>query len=378
MKVAIVHDYIKEYGGAERVLESLHEVFPDAQVYTSIYLPSFLGPHRERFKNWKINTSWFQDIPFKSKLISPLRILAPFIFQSLDLSKFDVVIVSQTGAYTPNLIKKGKAIQICYSHTPPRYLYGYATAREWKKNMVLRVLGEIANHFLRLVDYKSSQNVDYFIANSRNIASRIEKFYRRSSTVIYPPVDISSMYQLASIKNTTDTKYIIHNTKYFLAGGRIAKPKHIDLIVKTFEELKLPLKVFGRGFAGAELKSSKSNIEFLGEVSDEEKYALMAGAKAYVFAAKDEDFGITPVEAMVMGTPVIAYRSGGVLETVIEGKTGLFFDELSVKSLSEAIRKLGKARLNHDIIRGEAQKFSKERFQREIKEFINEKTHIKN
>jgi len=368
MKVAIVHDYIKEYGGAERVLESLHEIFPDAPVFTTIFLPKFLGPHRERFKNWKINTSWFQDIPLKGKLISPLRILAPFIFQSLDLSKFDVVIVSQTGAYTPNLISKGKAIQICYTHTPPRYLYGYATARDWKKNTTLRILGEVANHFLRLVDYKSSENVDYFIANSKNIASRIEKFYRRDSTVIYPPVDVTSdKLQAASSKGN-----------YYLAGGRIAKPKHINLIVKTFEELKLPLKVFGRGFAGAELKSSKSNIEFLGEVSDEEKYALMAGAKAYIFASEDEDFGITPVEAMANGTPVLAFKSGGVLETVIEGKTGLFFEELSVKSLSAAVKKLGKMKFNSDIIKDEAQKFSKERFKREIKNFVNEKSHSKN
>src|SRR5258708_20138259 len=173
MKVAIVHDYIKEYGGAERVLESLHEIFPDAPVFTTIFLPKFLGPHRERFKNWKINTSWFQDIPLKGKLISPLRILPPFIFQSLDLSKFDVVIVSQTEAYTPNLISKGKAIQICYTHTPPRYLSAYPTARDWKKNTTLRILEELANHFLKLLDYNTSETSNYFIPNSTNIPSPI-------------------------------------------------------------------------------------------------------------------------------------------------------------------------------------------------------------
>lgn len=370
MKVAIVHDYIKEYGGAERVLEALHEVFPDAPIYTSIYLPSFLGPHRERFESvsWrrKIKTSWFQDIPFKGKLISPLRILAPFIFQSLDLSDFDVVIVSQTGAYTPNLVNKGKATLICYSHTPPRYLYGYATARDWKKNKVSRIVGEIANHFLRLVDYKSSQNVDYFIANSENIGKRIQKFYRRNSTVIYPPVDV----QRGPVSKNKEN--------YFLAGGRIAKPKHIDLIVKTFEELKLPLKVFGRGFAGAELKSSKKNIEFLGEVSDDEKYQLIKDAKAYVFASEDEDFGITPVEAMSLGIPVIAYKSGGVLETVIEGKTGLFFDALSVKSLKSAIERFNELHFDAGTIIKYAGKFSKDRFKREIKDFINSKSYLKN
>lgn len=360
MKIAIVHDYIKEYGGAERVLEALHELYPKAPVYTTIYLPKFLGPHRERFKNWKILTSWFQDIPFKGKLISPLRIFAPYIFQSLDLSKFDVIIVSQTGAYTPNLVSKGKAIQICYTHTPPRYLYGYATAREWKKNLFLRVFGEVSNHILRIVDYKSSQNVDYFIANSKNTASRIQKFYRRSSTVIYPPV-------------TAGPASASSPAVYFLAGGRIAKPKHIDLIVKVFEELGLPLKVFGRGFAGAKLKSSKSNVEFLGEVSDEEKYKLMAGANAYVFASEDEDFGITPVEAMGQGTPVIAYRSGGVLETIIEGQTGIFFNSLNTKSLKEAIKKSQSISFNRDKIREYSKKFSKERFKKEIEAFVRSK-----
>ena len=211
MKVAIVHDYIKEYGGAERVLEALHEVFPDAPVFTTVYLPKFLGPHKDRFsakgeisphrggKNWNIKTSWFQYVPFNSKLISPARLIAPFLFRSFDFSGFDAVIVSQTGAYTPNLIDKKAAVQICYTHTPPRYLYGYATAREWKNNLVLKVFGEIANHFLRLVDFKSSQNVDYFIANSINVQNRIKKFYRRESTVIYPLVELAARAQSSEV-----------------------------------------------------------------------------------------------------------------------------------------------------------------------------------
>src|SRR5258706_962955 len=200
MKVAIVHDYIKEYGGAERVLEALHEMYPKAPVFTLVYCPKFLGPHRERFKNWDIRESWVGLIQFKSKLISPLRLIAPFVFKSMDLSDYDVVIVSATGAYTPNALQtknkelktknKNGAFHICYCHTPPRYLYGYATAREWKKNTFFRVMALIANHFLRLVDYHSSKNVDVFIANSQNVAARIKKFYRRDSVVVYPPVEI--------------------------------------------------------------------------------------------------------------------------------------------------------------------------------------------
>jgi len=368
MKIAIVHDYIKEYGGAERVLEALHELYPSAPVYTTIYLPKFLGPHRERFKNWKIITSAFQYIPFKGKLISPLRIIAPFIFQSLDLGRYDVVIVSQTGAYTPNLIEKGKAIQICYTHTPPRYLYGYATAREWKKNRLMNITGTLMNHILRMVDYQSTRKVDFFIANSQNVRKRIQKFYRRDAKVIYPPVDVQETSKKQQAKRDSARKGA--SSAYYLAGGRIAKPKHIDLIVKTFEELNLPLKVFGRSFAGEDLKSSKPNIEFVGEVTDSEKFELMRNAKAFVFASEDEDFGITPVEAQAFGTPVIAYKSGGVLESVIEGKTGIFFDKLSVDSLKNAILRASSIRFDSSSISKHAQKFSKERFKREIREFI--------
>lgn len=358
MKIAIVHDYIKEYGGAERVLEALHEIWPDAPVYTSVYLPQYLGPHRERFKDWDIRTSYFQKVPFNAKLISPFRIIAPCVFTRFDFSKFDVVIVSATGAYFPNLINKGKAIQICYCHTPPRYLYGFATAREWKKNIVFRILGEVANHFLRIADYNSSKNVDYYIANSHNVAERIKKFYRKESTVIYPPVDIKQVHK-ENIKQ-----------EYYLAGGRLARPKHIDLIVKACEELKVPLKVFGKAFGGYEIEIQNSNIEFVGEVSDEEKYQLMANAKAYIFAAEDEDFGITPVEAMAQGTPVIAYRSGGVVESVIDRKTGIFFDELAVDSLKKAIKQFENVKIDPNDCKRQAEKFSKSRFKKEIETFV--------
>ncbi|MEK7558817.1 MAG: glycosyltransferase [Patescibacteria group bacterium] len=388
MRVALVHDYIKEYGGAERVLEALHEVFPDAPVYTTVYLPEFLGPHREKFENppsgeasWDIKTSFLQFLPFKHKLISPIRLVAPFVFKTFNFSQFDIVIVSATGAYSPNSIRttinnsqlttnKKKPIHICYSHTPPRYLYGFATAREWKNNIIVRVFGELANHFLRLIDYKSSQNVDYFIANSKNIAERIKKFYKKDATVVYPPVEISNPKSQAPNKSQ-NTKYKIRNTNYYLAGGRIARPKNIELIIEAFGKLKIPLKVFGRSFGGLSISVSKHpNIEMLGEVSDEDKLELMRGAKAFVIAAEDEDFGITPVEAMSVGTPVIAYRSGGVLETVIDGKTGLFFEELTIASLSKAIKQFSNLTIKPEDCILQASKFSKDRFKKEIKDFV--------
>ncbi|MBI2420596.1 MAG: glycosyltransferase [Candidatus Levybacteria bacterium] len=374
MKVAIVHDYIKEHGGAERVLESLHNVFPDAPIYTSVYLPSFLGPHRERFESMDIRTSFLQYLPFKSKLISPFRLVASLAFGRFDFSKYDVVIVSATGAYLPNSINKKNAVQICYCHTPSRYLYGYETARDWKKSYTSVVIGTIAIHILRMFDFKYSKNVDDYIANSEETRRRMQKFYRRDAAVIYPPVEI---------KNHESRIMNQGKGEYYLTGGRIARAKHTDLILEAFAKNGLPLKIFGKGFAGFEEELRKKfgkykNIEFLGEVGDEEKDELMKGAKAFVFASEDEDFGIVPVEAMMAGTPVIAHRSGGVLETVIEGETGLFFDEFSVESLNNAIKKFETLRRAQGMfdsakIKQHAQKFSKERFEREIKEFVNSK-----
>src|SRR5438034_2424378 len=261
MKIALVHDYIKEYGGAERVLEALHEMYPDALVYTLLYAQQFLGPHRERFANWNIKPSFLQYIPFGYKFISIFRLVAPLVFQTFDFSGYDVIIVSATGAYSPNMIHKKSAKQICYCHTPPRYLYGYATARDWKKHVVFRVLGETANHFLRMVDYASSRNVDVFIANSENIKKRIEKFYRREATVVYPPVVISNVkYQMANDKSKK-TKYQILDTKYYLTGGRLARAKHVDVIIQAFAEFGMPLKVFGKGFEGYEEELRIKNYE---------------------------------------------------------------------------------------------------------------------
>lgn len=364
LRVALVHDYIKEYGGAERVLESLHDIYPDAPIFTSIYLPEFLGPHKARFKGWKIQTSFLQDFPFKAKLISPFRLLSPFAFTSFDFSDFDVIIVSATGAYFPNMLHKKNAVQICYCHTPPRYLYGYATAREWKKYPLLNGIGHIANHFLRILDEKISQRVDYYIANSHEVADRIKKFYRKDASVIYPPVDISSKLPSVSSKKKED---------YYVTGGRLARAKHPGLVIQACSELGITLKVFGRAFAGygEELKSlAGDTVEFLGEVSDEKKKELLRGAKAAIFAFEDEDFGILPVEVMGEGTPVIAYKSGGLKETIVDGKTGVFFEQLTTEGVKKGIAKFENTKIDPKACRAQAEKFNEERFKQEIKAFV--------
>lgn len=226
-----------------------------------------------------------------------------------------------------------------------------------------------------MVDYNASKNVDYYIANSEEVAARIKKFYRREATVIYPPVD------------TKNGKWQMTNGKskqYFLAGGRLARPKHIDLIIKACKELDVPLKIFGKGFAGygeelKEIVNRKSQIvngekkqltEFVGEVTDEEKWELMSSARAFLFASEDEDFGIIPVEAMAAGLPVIAYRSGGVQETVVDLETGLFFDELNVESLVNAIKKFQTMKFDSKVCQRRAEKFSKERFEEDVQRFV--------
>lgn len=361
MKVVIVHDYIKEYGGAERVLEALHELFPNAPVYTSIYLPEYLGPHRSRFKNWKIRTSWAQFLPFKAKLISPLRVISPLLFRSFDFSEYDLIITSATGAYFPNALKKKNARLLCYCHTPPRYLYGYKTARDWQKNMIMKAIGMLTNHFLRMVDLDASKNVDQYIANSNEVRRRIKKFYRKDAIVINPPVEMCPL--------NLSTKKM----GYFLTGGRLARAKHTDLIVRVCAKNNIPLKVFGKGFAGyggelKELAKNNKNIELLGEISDEKKWEIMQGAKAFLFASEDEDFGILPVEAMSAGLPVIAYYSGGVKETVIEGKTGIFFRELNEECLEKAIQNIEETKFDPKPCIRQAEEFRIEVFKRKMKE----------
>lgn len=367
LRVAIVHDYLKEYGGAERVVEGILEIFPDSPVYTAVYLPKFAGPQRAKVKKWNVKPSILQYVPLKTKLISLFRFVAPIVFSLMDLSKYDVVITSAAGTYTsPNFIKTGKnTLHLCYCHTPPRYLYGYPVANDWRNNWmrrILLVLGQIPMHFLRILDFKSAERPDYFIANSREVASRIEKFYRRDATVINPPVEIPKVNIGGKKEN------------YYVIGGRISRHKGHDIAIKAFTKLGLPLKVFGGTFASYGVDQFRNtagkNIKFLGEITDKEKYEVMAKARAFVFPSEQEDFGIVPVEAMAVGTPVIALGQGGVLETVVDGKTGVFFYERTPEALIKAVRKFEKMKFDAKNCAARARKFSKERFKREMLQFV--------
>lgn len=376
MKVALIHDYLIDYGGAERVLLVLHELFPKAPIYTLIVDERGMGSFWEKFKDVQIKTSWFNNVPFASRLISPFRFLIPFLWASFvrQLADYDLVISSASWAVTKGFDKKVGGIEICYVHTPPRYLYGYETSRVWQGKWYGKIIdfyALIVNHFMRQYDFARAQRVDYFIANSKNIQARIKKFYRHDATVIYPPIDLPHKQSLSF-----QDKSLILNRKslYFLAGGRMVASKNFDLIIEACKKANVSLRVFGSGVEEESLRRlANDRIVFLGKVGDDELADLYSNAEAFIVAQKDEDFGMTVIEANAYGCPVIAYRGGGYLETVIPGKTGIFFDRLTVDSLVYTLQHFDKVKWDKKLISRYAQKFSKERFKKEILAFMEQK-----
>lgn len=340
---------------------ALHEIFPQAPIFTVFSEVKKDRLLQEKFKNAKIIESWFGKLPWADKLISPLRFLLPLIWGSFNFRDYDLVISSASWAVTKGFAR-GKTKEICYCHTPPRYLYGYETSRNWQKHWYVRLYAALVNHFMRLYDFKQAQKVTWFIANSKEVQARIKKFYRRESVVINPPVEIPARTRSVAGGSRED---------YFLTGGRLELPKNFDLVVKACNQLKLPLKIYGDGLQRESLESiAGPTVEFLGTVSNEERQELMAGAKAFIVAATDEDFGMTPVEAMAAGRPVIAFRGGGYLETVVEGKTGEFFNESTAEALAKTLKSFDPMKYKPEDCRKQAEKFSKERFKKEIDSLV--------
>lgn len=369
MKIAIVHDQLQEFGGAERVLISLKKIYPDADVYTSYLSLSSLGQHASEIKNWHVKTSWADKVPFLKRLHSPFRFLAPFIWESFDFSKYNLVISSSATQMCKGVIVKPHTLHISYVHHPPRYLYGYETAMEWQKYWPVKIYGHLINHFLRMWDYTSSQRPHFLIANSVETQKRIKKFYRRDSTVIYPPVSIPL--------HTPNSSLLTPN--YFITVSRLARAKHIDILVKTANKMKVNLKIVGSGRDETYLRSiAGPTVEFLTGLSDEELKNVYQKAKAFLFASVDEEFGIAPVEAMGYGIPVIAYSSGGLKETVIEGVNGYLYLDLKEESLIDKIKKLESLSEKEYVeirnnARKESEKYTEEVFRKKIVEFVNEK-----
>lgn len=370
MKVALVHDYLKEYGGAERVLQTLHEMFPEAPIYTAFMTPG--SSAAKAFSGAKIITSWADWLIRYKNLHSALRFLIPAIWESFDrqLANYDLVILSSSGYLTKPVRIPKQVRVICYCHTPSRFLYGYATQAEWQRYWPIRAYGYLVAHFLRLYDFLGAKRVDKFIANSKNVQKRIEKFYRRDSILIYPPVEVEQIKRNL-LSNRSSPK-----AEYFLIVSRIVGTKGVELAMQAAQKLGVPLKIAGARaglkFLSQDLEKYASKyVEFVGEVSEEEKVNLMAGAKAFLALAQDEDFGMTVVEAMAAGTPVVAFAGGGYLETVVEGQTGTFFEKYAVESLAEAMQRIGKMKITKEDCQKQAEKFSKEKFIQKMKELVN-------
>lgn len=367
MKIALVHDQLQEFGGAERVLVALKEIYPEADVYTSFYNPKALGIHAKHFKDWKIFTSWGDKIGLFKRFYSPLRFLTPYIWEPFNFDKYDVVISSSGSYMCKGIITKPQTKHICYIHHPPRYLYYYETAIEWQKHWPVRLYAHLVNHDLRQYDYLSSQRVDYFIANSEETKRRVEKFYRRDSEVIYPSVTIPEHFSVND-SNTED---------YFVTTSRLARAKHVDILIKAANKEKFKLKVIGKGRDAEYLKSiAGPTVEFLSNISDEKFHEIFAGAKAFLFSAVDEEFGIAPIEAMGHGIPVIAYTSGGLIETVNDGENGYLFTKLHEDSLIDKINLLNKLsdseyKKMRENARKSSEQYSFENFKHKITSYVN-------
>lgn len=367
MKIALVHDYIKEFGGAERVLKTLSEMYPNAPIYTAFRVKGSTAD--KELEGKRIIESWFAPLLKIWRLYSPLRFLAPLIWRSFDFSEYDLVITSCSW-YITRGFKVGKNTKvIAYCHTPPRWLYGYETSVGFTKYYPVKVYAAIIGHFMRIYDFKSAQTINLWIANSRNVAKRIEKFYRKDSTIIYPPIEVEKI-----IKATKNLK----KENYFVIVSRLVGAKSLEETAVVAKKLGFELRIIGEshGFSDVEDKLKKlsgGKIKLLGRVTDETLYKVLGKAKGFLALARDEDFGMTVVEAQAAGTPVIAFNGGGFRESVINGKTGVLIDEISQKSIQEAINKIEKTKWNTNELINNASKFSKQRFVKEIEKFVESK-----
>lgn len=359
MRLAIVHDYLNQMGGAERVLLVLHELFPDAPIFTSIYEPSLVDP---AFRTMDIRTSFMQRLPFVHRRHQAYLPVFPYAFESLDVRGFDVVL-SMSSAWSKAVLTRPDATHLNYCLSPMRFAWAFdeyvrdEPVSPWQRAILAPILA-----WLRQWDVTTASRVDAFAAISTTVRQRVRKFYRRDASIIYPPVATRAFASL--LDGARDEGY-------YLVTSRLVPYKRIDLAIAACNRLRAPLKVVGEGRDLARLRSiAGPTIEFLGWVDEDTKRGLTAGCRAFIFPA-EEDFGIAPIEAMAAGKPVVAYRAGGALDTVIPGVTGTFFEAATAESLAEALEASASRAWVPKAVAAHAAQFDTESFKAQMRAWVS-------
>lgn len=358
MRVALVHEHLAQDGGAESVLRTLAGLYPEAPIFTLLWNESRAHPF---FRTRDIRTSYLQRFPWvRTRYQWYLPFMANAV-ESFDLSGYDVV-VSSASAFAKGVITGPKALHICYCHSPTRYLW--TDSAQYVRNLPYPGVVKLGIRQyltqLRVWDRAAADRVDVFVANSKTVAARIQKFYRRESTVIEPPVAVE--------------RFTVGDggAGYFLAGGRLVPYKRFDLLVEAFNRLGLPLTIFGSGPEERKLRAqAKGNVRFLGRIPDADLPNLYAGALAFLHP-QEEDFGIAAVEAMAAGRPVIAYGRGGGAETVVAGETGVLVEDQTWEAFADAIIRFRSASFDPRRIRRHAEQYSSARFAERFRAFVQE------
>lgn len=353
LRVALIHDHLAQDGGAERVLRAFMELYPEAPVFTLVYNKFEANPW---FRSKDIRPSFVQRLPGSQRFYQWYLPLMPTAVERYDLRGFDVVL-SSSASFAKGVITDPRTVHICYLHSPTRYLWNDTVSyvNELRYARILKVVAMFVLTRLRIWDRLAADRVDHFIINSKFVAQRLKKYYKRSGQVIYPPVDIE--------------RFSLHEQRgtYYLTGGRLVPYKRFDIVIQAFNRLGLPLKIFGSGPAEKSLRAmAKPNIEFVGRPDDEAMGKLFGEAIAFI-NPQEEDFGITVIEAMAAGRPVIAYAAGGALETVQPGVTGTLFYDQEWESLADTVIRFTPDAFDSKKIRAWAETFSRDRFKEQIR-----------
>ena len=364
MKIALVHDYLVQYGGAERVLESFARVFPEAPIYTLVYDAQAT---RGVFEKYDVRTSFLQHMPFARTHHRLFPLLMPLAIEQFDLSRFDVVL-SDSSSYAKGVITRPETVHISYVHTPMRYAWDDCQkyTNDFGLPHLVKKMVPFAMNGIRIWDRVSARRIDYPIANSAFVARRIKKYYNRDAVVIHPPVDVAHFRLRPELRDER-----LAGETYFLMVGRLIAYKRHDIVIEACNRRGIPLKIIGRGPEEARLRRMAGpTIEFLSRVDDADLARYYANAQGFVFP-QEEDFGIVAIEALAAGRPLIAYRGGDIVDHIVEGRTGVYIEEQTADAVVAALDAFARHTFVHEDIATYADKFDKHQFERKIRRYVH-------